>query len=474
MQPDELSRASREAVRQRFLTVYLAAAIIAAGILLLLVMRYLEPAVTETRQIHDEKKVSLVSQGDVAELRDEFKAVLKYFESDVENQLVMANIQEWDPKTQGRIGLLKDKALFLFDQGDYAKAIGVLRDAESLTDQALIVWKEKYQTAYLQALSFFNTGSADMARMSIDEALLLQPSNQDALLLKRRIEVLPEVNRLLAEVAVAEVENDRRNEHLLLRNILAVDPARVELKERISRLGRRIAEEDFGSLIDAGFKAVDALNLSQAKKALREAKAVFPSRPEIRILNERILKASRGLSLSAAIIKGDALAKRDDWPMALAVYEKALQSHPDNRELIDKTRDARKIILLGNTISGYLSKHHRLSSLNVSLMAKKVLADADNFLGMSRSLASKSGALAKMLAQYDSPADLIVHSDGSTHVTVRGVGNVGVVKQKQVKLRPGRYVLEGKRSGFRSKLVDVTIHPGQDIVTVKVVCDERI
>jgi tetratricopeptide (TPR) repeat protein len=473
MLPDELSQANKEATRQRLLTLYLAAAIVAAGLLVLGGMKFFGPAGEELQQVHVEETASFPLE-DTAELRDQFKQILKYYESDIENQIVTANLSAWNQKAYSDIHSLKKQALSAFGKGDYKRALDVLKHTSALAEQVLIEWQERYSAAYLKALSLFNEGSPDKAKIRIDAALILKPSNPEALILKQRIDVLPTVNRLLLEANTARVENNVHKELKALKEIVVLDPARVELKDKFSALEGQIAEEEFASFIDAGLKAVDAYKLKKARSALRSAKAIFPSRREIQILGNRISKLARTLSLSNAIKKGDQAARRDDWAFALVTYREALKSHPDNAELTGKVQIARRIVSLSNSISDYLGRHYRLASKNVALMAKKALEDAGDFSDMSRSLALKAAELTDMLAKYNRPADLIVKSDNNTYITVRGVGNIGLVNEKLIRLKPGKYTLEGKRPGFKSRLLDVVIKPDQGLVEVQVICDERI
>jgi hypothetical protein len=65
-------------------------------------------------------------------------------------------------------------------------------------------------------------------------------------------------------------------------------------------------------------------------------------------------------------------------------------------------------------------------------------------------------------------------SDNKTFVSVRTVGNVGVVSQKVIELNPGKYTFEGAREGFKSKLVQALIPYDRDLFSVHVICDEPI
>ena len=57
---------------------------------------------------------------------------------------------------------------------------------------------------------------------------------------------------------------------------------------------------------------------------------------------------------------------------------------------------------------------------------------------------------------------------------MRGVGRVGLTNEKTIDLRPGKYTFEGKRTGYRSKLIQVDIPPGSENVVVEIYTDERI
>ena len=57
---------------------------------------------------------------------------------------------------------------------------------------------------------------------------------------------------------------------------------------------------------------------------------------------------------------------------------------------------------------------------------------------------------------------------------MRGVGRIGRTLEKTISLKPGLYSFEGKRTGYRSKLIEVAVKAGGGApLEVRVVCDER-
>ena len=84
-------------------------------------------------------------------------------------------------------------------------------------------------------------------------------------------------------------------------------------------------------------------------------------------------------------------------------------------------------------------------------------------------------ALELELKKWQTEVPLRVISDGETHISVRGVGIIGTVTDRTVLLRPGTYKLEGKKKGYRSKLIEVIVVSDANVLNeVTIICDEPI
>ena len=82
--------------------------------------------------------------------------------------------------------------------------------------------------------------------------------------------------------------------------------------------------------------------------------------------------------------------------------------------------------------------------------------------------------LESTLRAVNTPVEVTVLSDGNTFVSVRGIGNVGTTTSKVIELKPGPYTFEGKRQGYKSKLVEVMIPLHSNFYQLRVVADERL
>jgi tetratricopeptide (TPR) repeat protein len=396
------------------------------------------------------------------------------FALDLEPRLDLANLSEWAPEALDAISSFKEEAVLAFSAGDYNQAIGVIRKAEVIAKETLVQWEENFSENYLASLSHFGNNESDVAGLKIDKALVFKPTDPAALKLRQRIDVLPKVRDLLSEARVAKIENNPRKEYRALSEILGVDPQRTELRSRIRALEAEISEENFNLLIQKGFGAVDDRDLRQARSYLNSALDIYPDRGEGKNLRDKVERLGEEVALETALAEAKQAISRDDWPGALVIFQKAIKSHPDDGYLVDQTMIASKIVSLSKAIAGFVAMHQRLSSRNVFLLAERALKEVSEIADRSSSLSVKSNKLRGFLGEYDRPVDVVVRSDNHTHISVRGVGEVGVVEKKSIRLKPGVYTFEGKRSGFRSRLLNVEIGLYQTSVDVELICNEQI
>ena len=177
---------------------------------------------------------------------------------------------------------------------------------------------------------------------------------------------------------------------------------------------------------------------------------------------ERLISEARSASQS------------DDWDTAEKLYEQASNIIPNYKEAIDGHLLSRKIVSFNDQLLHHLQASQRLTSTNVAKLVRGLLDEAQTVAVYSRSLSEKVEKLSVLLKAYAAKVLVQVISDGTTNITVRGVGRVGKVMEKTIKLRPGRYTFEGVRPGHKSKLIEVHIPPGTERTVVAIYCDERI
>ena len=73
-----------------------------------------------------------------------------------------------------------------------------------------------------------------------------------------------------------------------------------------------------------------------------------------------------------------------------------------------------------------------------------------------------------------SPISVVFESDSVTEVAIRGVGTLGNFARRDVPLKPGRYVVVGRRNGYRDTRSEISVIPGRQQPVVEVRCEEKI
>ena len=122
----------------------------------------------------------------------------------------------------------------------------------------------------------------------------------------------------------------------------------------------------------------------------------------------------------------------------------------------------------------FLSRPERLGSPPVANAARDALRQAAALAALSARLASSAQGLERALEAAQTPVPVRIVSDEETEIGIRGVGTVGRVRERTIELLPGEYVFEGKRRGYRTKLVEVVVPANRDTpVEISVICDER-
>ncbi|MBO6948497.1 MAG: hypothetical protein JJ855_11025 [Rhodospirillales bacterium] len=408
------------------------------------------------------------------ELREDFKAKLGAFEENLAPLVDAPEFKEWAPTGVNEVQSNKDAAISAFSSANYEPALAkigaAIEQAEKLIDQR----NSEFDKALAAANKSLANDDFENASIEIGKALRLKPSSDEAANLKSKIDHLPEVLAAIEQAAIARTENNLEKELQQLESVIELDPDRAGIAERHEEVARLIKEEQFAAYIDRGLSSVEERDLSGARANLKKARAIFPDKDEAKVLAIQLETLRKELRAEQLITDAVEASKKDDWVTAEKFFKEAGQVLPDNKDAADGATLASTINGYRTELNQHLSSPYRLSSGNVSEIVTNLIANAEVYGAFSPTLAKQIAALKDLQAAYSSPVHITVLSDGETKVTVRGVGIVGNHKVKIIELKPGKYMFEGARPGFQSKIVELEVPPGAESLSVKVICDERI
>lgn len=406
--------------------------------------------------------------------RDRFKLDLAAFQRALEPAVSHEDFARWDAAAQRAILDGKEMAISLFSEGAYRAAVTELAAAHTAAEQALAARTQAFDDAFAAAGAAHGGDNYDAAALAIDRALTIRPDSAPAAALKQRIDALPALLAKIEDAAVARVENNLDAERGHLEAALAIDPGRSALAPRLAEVRRLLRERRFAGHIGGGLKQVEARNLPAAQRALDAARAIYPDRAEIDVLDEKIAGLQVALLIERLTRTARAAAAGDDWVTAEQTYIQLRRLAPADRDVIDALARAQTINQLHARAARHLAAPGRLASESVAAEAGALVGAVVPWRDESPRLAAQADALAGLVAAYGVKVPVRLVSDGKTNITVRGVGIVGKITERTIELRPGQYVFEGIREGYQAVLMRIDIPPGQADLVLEIVPDERI
>ena len=391
----------------------------------------------------------------------------------------LATIEEpgfraWSSDEQAAILAHRQTATNQFAQGEYALAVSTLASASSRAETGIADWNAAFADILGEAEIALADDAYDAALAAITTAETYRPGDPVVTGLATRIEALPAILEALEEVRVANIEGNLESELAGIKTVMSLDPQRTELAQRQSEIEATLRERRFARAIAAGLADVDQENLDGAIQQLHVGRSIYPARDEITLLSTKIERLQRTLDVRSFIAHADRHAEADDWQVAAGFYRQALLLDPDSKTAQQGRDLSTDIAGLQGQLDTTIAAPYRLSSSSVSKQAQEMLLRARVMSAFSPRLRSSTEELSQLIEVYDQPIDVEVVSDGETYVSVRGVGKVGQTTRRTISLKPGRYSFEGIRQGYVSKLIEVEVPPGGQMVSVTVICDELI
>ncbi len=279
----------------------------------------------------------------------------------------------------------------------------------------------------------------------------------------------------LEALRVARAENDAEKEYALLKTLMQQGVTEPELRRRYQQLGQAFAEKRFSHLMSEAGRALDRADTATANKLLRQAAREQSDRSELAILETRIRTLEREQRLAHALRQARQAMRNDAWAQARSALQQAQKEKPDATEIQHQLKLAEQLLALSAQLDQLLARPYALADAQASKQLPPLLQQAETLRTHSPGIGLKAERLARLQQQMNRERPVRIRSDGKTWITVRGIGKVGLTEDRHIHLKPGRYRLEGKREGYRNKLVELLVpYDGDAETQVEVRCDEPL
>ena len=317
-------------------------------------------------------------------------------------------------------------------------------------------------------------GEFENSRQAFETAIKIDPANADAIAGLAKVAAASGVVPTLADAENAERAKDLPKAQTLFADVLKRNPGNVTATEGLARVKRTIADDAFNAEMGAGLAALNAGRLEEARTHLQKARALRPDSADVGAALQRVADTGSGRSVAELEQRAAKLASEERWVESLAVYEEALARDPSLQFAQVGRATVAPRAELGKRLQALIDRPDRLAEDSVRVDAERLLARARALPNQGPVIRSQVSRLELLLPTFNQPVMLSLESDNATEVAIQRVGYFGAFERREVTLKPGKYTVTGKRSGFRDVRREITVAPGQSEQIIVIRCLEPI
>ncbi len=472
--PDQRIESSRLEQRNKIKKVVLvSSAVLAVALILFVVTQNFSATTTKMPSSRSSDVAQEFSAEQIETYRTEFKQALTRYEIEIQPDINTILLSQWETSRVNELNLIKEKALTAFAQGAFLQAKQHYDDLLSRSN-ALIAEHKDQTLEYVNAANVaFEQDNIPLAQINVNRALNLMPTNAQAIELQTRIDAYSEVSQLLSELRVAKIENNLPKQIDILSDIVDLDPSRNDLSDDLEKAQTDYDREQLENTLNRAQSLMNQGNLAQAQDMLDVAKSIKPDSTGLKRLQAKLNELASKNALAQILSQLKQYASNDNWTAVSTLASNSLETYLDDSELFDYQQKASQVQSATTRINQFIAKPQRLADEGIREAAKSAITKAFGPSLLSPTLAAKIQTLSEQIDKYELDVPVTINSDGETYIVVLGIGHVGQQVAKTILLKPGKYTLEGRREGFRSKRKEIMIEANQPL-TVKLICDEPI
>ncbi|MDA0823803.1 MAG: hypothetical protein O3C28_15495 [Proteobacteria bacterium] len=317
-------------------------------------------------------------------------------------------------------------------------------------------------------------GHSEPARKAFTFALSIDPEQSEARRGLARTETLDQVLALVNEAKRYEELNELDDALTRYRAALELDVETTEASNSIARINAIALDKNYRTVMSQGFAAYDAKRDHEAKDFFDQALKLKPNSVEAREGLSQVTNRILANTISEYLRDASALEAREDWSESAKRYRSALNLDPELSGARASAINADNRFALDQQLSAMIARPDRLADDNVRKGALAVLISAQSISSPGPKLSRQITQLSRAIETARTPIPVTLVSDGLTEVTLYKVGTLGRFAEQSVSVIPGRYVVVGKRVGFRDVRVEFDVSPGHEDTTIIVRCEQKL
>jgi hypothetical protein len=392
----------------------------------------------------------------------------------IRDQLRASNVERWaEAEFQLALDTIEDGDE-RYSYGDYESSLEQYRQARSRLADLEKLGRQKLADAKVQVEDAIESLNLNVASASIELAGAIAPQDPEVQRLAARVETLAPLAGHI-EAGDQALSHDRyQAAQAEYRKAVDLDRLHARAARSLVQANREVTASAFRGNMSRGFEALENRDYDGARSAFLQAGKIYPGDAAVEKALAQVDNRESGNFVSRELERAADLASREEWREAVSIYETLLEQDPSLTDARVKLIPARVRADLDERLDGYIEEPLRLSGEAEYRAAQVALQDAMGIPNPGPRLGGQIAELDSMLKIANSPVDVVFRSDNQTHVVLFRVAELGQFDQLSLKLRPGKYVVAGTRSGYRDVRVEFTVSGKSREQAIMVRCEEPI
>ena len=381
--------------------------------------------------------------------------------------------EEWAAEEYQQVLSAANEGDRLYREREFKAAIAHYESAEALLDK-LEAGREPYIARLLnQGLTAINQGQSEIAQQVFEQILLIAPDHPQALQGKQRCASLPEVFTASERGKALQAEGSYAAALAQYAQALSLDALFEPALQGQNEAQRLLDEEQFQAAINQGYQQLHSGELSTARKHFKQALAIKPQSDAAQSALAQVDNEIAQRVIARLLNSAQSDENKEQWQAALDTYNKILsRDSAVTAATVGKIRSAARQQLDAKLMK-FIDQPLRLASPAVYREAQQSLGDAQQIAQAGQRLKQQITLLRHILANAQQPQTVVLRSDNLTRVSIFKLGEFSPFTEKTLQLKPGKYIAEGIRPGYRDVRVEFTVL-GAGTAPVVVQCKESI
>jgi tetratricopeptide (TPR) repeat protein len=247
----------------------------------------------------------------------------------------------------------------------------------------------------------------------------------------------------------------------------------------LQRVQNLITDKRFKLAMTKAYQALFTNRYQSARAAFAEALKIKPGDAAAARALQQALASDQTSSISSLLANARQYEQQEEWASAQSNYQTVLQR--DANQVSAKLGNIRSSarLTLDQQLEEVLTDKLALSRSEPRAKAERVLQDARAIPDQGPRLKRQITQLESALTQLDTVVRVSLRSDNLTQVALQKVGSkaiqLGTFAEKNLSLKPGRYIATGVRLGYQDVRKEIELLPGDgDLQVFDVRCDQAI